>query len=45
MLFFPQTPKNVVIDQFTNISSNLLEEHNIGFVNSILDNIRKEMQT
>jgi N utilization substance protein B len=42
IMFFPQTPKNVIIDQFTNISNNMLEEHNIGFVNSILDKLSQK---
>lgn len=42
LLFLPDTPIKVVINEFTDIANEMLNEHEIGFVNSILDNIAKE---
>lgn len=39
--FFPDTPDKVVINEFTDITSDMLSEHEVGFVNSILDVISK----
>ncbi|MGI4775898.1 MAG: transcription antitermination factor NusB [Janthinobacterium lividum] len=40
--FFPETPKKVIINEFTDIASDMLADSETGFVNSILDNIAKE---
>jgi len=39
--FFPGTPNKVVINEFTDITSDMLSEHEVGFVNSLLDNVSK----
>lgn len=39
--FFPDVPTKVIINEFTDIASEMLSESEIGFVNSILDNISK----
>ena len=35
--FFPETPKKVVINEFTDIANDMLSQNEVGFVNSILD--------
>ncbi|RYE05890.1 MAG: transcription antitermination factor NusB [Rickettsiaceae bacterium] len=44
LTFFPETPKKVVINEFTDIAGDMLTDNETGFVNSILDNIAKETQ-
>lgn len=39
--FFPGTPDKVVINEFTDITSDMLSEHEVGFVNSLLDTVSK----
>jgi len=39
--FFPEIPHKVVINEFTDITSDMLSENEVGFVNSMLDNISK----
>ena len=39
--FFPEVPNKVVINEFTDITSDMLSDNDIGFVNSILDKISK----
>lgn len=40
--FFPEVPNKVSINEFTDIASSMLDEKEISFVNSILDNIAKK---
>ncbi|WP_341757264.1 MULTISPECIES: transcription antitermination factor NusB [unclassified Candidatus Tisiphia] len=40
--FFPNVPNKVVINEFTDITSDMLSENEVGFVNSVLDKIAKE---
>jgi N utilization substance protein B len=35
--FFPETPRKVVIHEFTDITSDMLNDNEVGFVNGILD--------
>jgi transcription antitermination protein NusB len=40
--YFPMTPRKVIVNEYTDISSDMLTEYEVGFVNSILDNISKQ---
>jgi len=42
LLFFPDIPAKVIINEYTDIANDMLNDHEIGFVNSILDKIAKE---
>lgn len=35
--FFPETPRKVIINEYTDIASDMLDERKVGFVNSVLD--------
>ena len=37
MKYFPETPRNVIINEYTDIASDMLDEGQVGFVNSVLD--------
>lgn len=39
--FFPEVPKKVVINEFTDITNDMLSGNEVSFVNSVLDNISK----
>jgi N utilization substance protein B len=36
--YFPETPFKVIINEYTDISSDMLDENEVGFVNSLLHN-------
>ena len=36
--YFPETPKKVIINEYTDIASDMLNQNEIGFVNSVLHN-------
>lgn len=40
--YFPETPRKVVVNEFTDIASDMLSDNEVGFVNSVLDTIAKE---
>lgn len=35
--FYPETPKNVIINEYTDIANDMLNSGEVGFVNSVLD--------
>ena len=41
--FFPETPRNVVINEFTDIASDMLGSNEVGFVNSALDKFTPQL--
>ena len=44
LMYFPEVPSKVVINEYTNISSDMLKSQEVGFINSILDTINKEIR-
>jgi len=42
--YFPEVPYKVVINEFTDIASDLLKDNEVAFVNSMLDNLHKELK-
>jgi N utilization substance protein B len=44
MKYFPETPRNVIINEYTDIASDMLDEAQIGFVNSVLDRYANKRQ-
>lgn len=41
--YFPETPRKVIINEFTDIASEMLTDKEINFVNSVLDKIAMEL--
>ncbi len=39
LLYFPDVPSKVVINEFTDITSDMVNENEVAFINSILDKI------
>ncbi|WP_375326722.1 transcription antitermination factor NusB [Candidatus Tisiphia endosymbiont of Nemotelus uliginosus] len=39
LLYFPHVPRKVIINEFTDIGSDMVNDHEVAFINSILDNI------
>lgn len=44
LIFFPEIPSKVIVNEYTNIASDMLKTQEVGFVNSILDTINKEIR-
>lgn len=42
ILFCPEVPYKVIVNEFTNIGSSLAKESEISFINSLLDKVSKE---
>lgn len=42
ILYCPETPNKVVVNEFTNIGSSLAKQSEVSFINSMLDKICKE---
>jgi N utilization substance protein B len=36
--YFPETPSKVILNEYTDIAGDMLDEGEVGFVNSVLDN-------
>lgn len=36
--YFPETPYKVILNEYTDIAGDMLDENEVGFVNSVLDN-------
>ncbi len=42
--YFPETPRKVIINEYTDIANDMLDENEIGFVNSTLHNYSQSRQ-
>lgn len=42
--YYPETPTRVIISEYTDIASDLLDENEVGFVNSILENCARKIR-
>lgn len=42
--YFPETPRKVIINEYTDIASDMLDENEVGFVNSVLHNYSQSRQ-
>ncbi|NDB83104.1 MAG: hypothetical protein EB127_10255 [Alphaproteobacteria bacterium] len=43
-MIFPETPMQIIVSEYTNIASEMLHDKEVGFVNSVLDNIIKNIK-
>lgn len=43
--FFPETPSKIIVSEYTNIASDMLDDIEVGFVNSILDTCSKKIRS
>lgn len=39
--YFPETPKKIILNEYTDIASDMIAENEVGFVNSLLDKYSK----
>ncbi len=44
LIYFPEVPFKVIINEFTDIASDMLKESEVAFVNSMLDKVSKELK-
>ena len=40
--YFPETPRKVILNEYSDLASELAREQDVGFINSILDKYSKE---
>lgn len=45
IIYFPETPKKVIISEYTDIAGNMLDSKDVGFVNSLLENYAKKVRS